>query len=71
MSTKKISPIIVIPIGIAYSEITPRFRGKVCLHFGEPLIINKNLNLPINEFNTKLNEKMIEAENKALKILGR
>ena len=71
LATKKISPIIVIPIGIAYSEITPRFRGKVCLHFGEPLIINKNLNLPINEFNAKLNEKMIEAENKALKILGR
>ena len=71
LATKKISPIIVIPIGIAYSEINPRFRGKVCLHFGEPLTINKNLNLSIKEFNEKLNEKMIDAENRALKIVGR
>ena len=71
LATKKTNPISVIPIGIAYSEITPKFRGKVSLCFGEPLIIDKNLGLSITEFNGKLYEKMKEAEKKALKNVGR
>ena len=71
LATKKTNFITIIPIGIAYSEITPKFRSKVSLCFGEPLIINDHINLNIHEFNKILKEKMTTAENKALKIVGR
>ena len=71
LATKKTTNITIIPVGIAYSEATPKFRSKVSLCFGEPLIINKKNDLSINEFNKTLHEKMILAENKALKDVGR
>ena len=71
LATKKTTSITIIPIGIAYSEITPKFRGKVSLCCGDPLVINENLNLSIYEFNKILNEKMKTAEKEALKIVGR
>ena len=71
LATKKTTFITIVPIGIAYSEITPKFRSKVSLCFGEPLIINDNINMSIGEFNKILNEKMTTAEKEALKIVGR
>tara|TARA_A100001035_G_C27476757_1_gene361334 strand:- start:174 stop:605 length:432 start_codon:yes stop_codon:yes gene_type:complete len=71
LATKKTSSITIIPIGIAYSEVNPKFRGKVSLCFGKPLIINENINLSINEFNEKLYKKMTIAEKEALKYVGR
>ena len=71
LATKKTKYITIVPIGIAYSEVSPKFRSKVSLCFGEPLIINDNKNISINEFNEILYEKMTIAEKKALKIVGR
>ncbi len=71
LASKKTSRITIIPVGIAYSEINPKFRSKVSLCYGEPLIIGKNIDLSINEFNEKLYEKMTRAENEALKDVGR
>ncbi len=71
LATKKTSQITIIPIGIAYGEVTPKFRTSVSLCFGEPLIINDHIDLSINEFNEKLHKKMIIAENEALKNVGR
>ena len=71
LATKKKSTITIIPIGIAYSEVPPKFRSKVSLCFGEPLIINKHISLSIGEFNEKLYKKMTTAENEALKYVGR
>ena len=71
LATKKTPSITIIPIGIAYSEINPNFRSKVSLCFGEPLIIKNNIDLSINEFNKTLYEKMLKAENRALKDVGR
>ena len=71
LATKKTNFITIIPIGIAYSEITPKFRSKVSLCFGEPFIINGNINLTIDEFNKLLLDRMTDAENEALKIVGR
>ena len=71
LATKKTNSITIIPIGIAYSEVNPRFRSKVSLCFGEPLIINKNINLSINKFNATLYEKMKSAEKMALTDIGR
>ena len=71
LAKKKATFITIIPIGIAYSEVSPKFRSKVSLCCGEPLIINNHINLSINEFNKLLKEKMTAAEKEALKIVGR
>ena len=71
LAKKKTNLITIVPIGIAYSEVFPRFRGKVSLCFGEPLYINNYLGLSIEEFNIMLYERMNAAENKALKDVGR
>ena len=71
LAAKKTESITILPIGIAYSEVSPKFRSEFCLYFGPPIIINDNFNLNIKEFNKLLHEKMIKAEKIALKIVGR
>ena len=71
LATKKTTSIIIIPIGIAYSKVSPEFRGEFCLSLGQPIAINDYLNSTISEFNKFLYEKMIQEEEKALKIVGR
>jgi len=71
LATKKTKSIIIIPIGIAYSNVPPKFRGEFCLSFGQPIAINDYLKTPIDEFNSILNKKMIKQEEIALKNVGR
>ena len=71
LALKKTKVIIVIPIGIAYSEVSPRFRGEFCISFGKPIKMNDYKNLSIKEFNKVLNERMIEEEKIALKNVRR
>ena len=71
LATKKKESITIIPIGIAYSQRSPKFRSEFCLSFGQPIAITDCLNLTINEFNKFLNEKMIKEEKIALKNVGR
>ena len=71
LATKKTESITILPIGIAYSQVSPKFRSEFCLYIGPPIQMNANFNLNIKEFNKLLYEKMIKAENKALKIVGR
>ena len=71
LATKKTKSITIIPIGIAYSKVSPKFRSEFCLSFGEPMTMNDYLNFTINEFNKFLNEKMIKEEKLALKNIGR
>ena len=71
LATKKTDSIIIIPIGIAYSNLSPRFRSKFCLSFGQPLSMNDYMKFTIKEFNNLLYEKMIKAEKIALKNVGR
>ena len=71
LATKKTESITIIPIGIAYSEISPKFRSKFCLSFGKPIVMNDYLNTSIEEFNKFLNEKMTIEEEIALKNVGR
>ncbi len=71
LASKKTTSIFIIPIGIAYSQVPPRIRGKVSLCFGEPLLVNKSQNLSIKKFNEILNKRMHNAEKIALKNVGR
>ena len=71
LATKKTKSITIVPIGIAYSNVTPKFRDTFCLSLGQPISMDDCLNLTIKEFNEFLNEKMIKAEKIALKNVGR
>ena len=73
LATKKSksNSITILPIGIAYSRVSPRFRDDFCLSFGQPILIRDYLNLNIQEFNEILNQKIIKAEKVALKNVGR
>ena len=71
LATKKTQSVFILPIGIAYSKVSPNFRGKFCLSFGKPIAIENHTNMNINEFNKFLYEKMIKEEEKALKNVGR
>ena len=71
LATKKTESIIIIPIGIAYSKVSPTFRSEFCLSFGEPMLMNDYLNFSIKEFNKFLIDKMIKEEERALKNVGR
>ena len=71
MAAKKTNSIFIIPIGIAYSQVSPKIRGKASLYFGDPMLVNKNPNLSIKEFNEILNKRMHNAEKIALKNVGR
>ena len=71
LAAKKTNSIFIIPIGIAYSQVSPKIRGEVSLCLGEPLIVNKNPNLSIKDFNKILNKRMCQAEKIALKKVGR
>ncbi len=71
LATKKTETITIIPIGIAYSKVSPKFRSEFCLSFGQPIAINNYLNITIKEFNKFLHEKMIIEEKIALKNVGR
>ena len=71
LATKKTASIVVIPIGIAYSNVSPKFRSQFCLSFGNPISMSDCLKLDIVEFNNLLQEKMVKAEKIALKNVGR
>ena len=71
LATRNTTSIFIIPIGIAYSKVSPNFRGEFCLSFGQPIIMNNYLDITIKEFNKFLHEKMIVEEKIALKNVGR
>ena len=71
LAKKKGSSVNIVPIGIAYDEIIPRFRGKVALCIEEPLNIDNFSELSIDEFNNCLRKKINNAEIKALSQVGR
>ena len=71
LATKKTDSIIIIPIGIAYSKVSPKFRSEFCLSFGKPILMSDCLNFNIEEFNKFLYQKIIKQEKIALKNVGR
>ena len=71
LAAKKTNSIFIIPIGIAYSQVSPKIRSKASLCFGDPLLVTKNPNLSIEDFNEILYERMYKAEKIALENVGR
>ena len=71
LAIKKTDAIVIIPIGIAYSKVPPKFMSQFCISFGQPILMDEYLKLTIMEFNALLQKKMIKAEKIALKNVGR
>ena len=71
LATKKTESIFIVPIGIAYSKVSPQFGSQFCLSIGKPIFMNNCLESNISEFNKLLSEKMIKEEEIALKNVGR
>ena len=71
LATNNTKSITIVPIGIAYSKLSPGFRDKFCLSFGQPISMDDCLNFTVKEFNEYLYEKMINAENIALNNVSR
>ena len=71
LAAKKTESIIIIPIGIAYTKISPKFRDEFCLSIGKPIVMNDYLNINVKEFNLLLNKKMNQEEKIALNNVGR
>jgi len=71
LATKKTESIFIVPIGIAYSKVSPQFGSQFCLSLGKPIFMNNCLASNISEFNKLLSEKMIKEEEIALKNVGR
>ena len=59
LAAKKTESITIIPIGIAYSKISPKFRDEFCLSIGKPIVMNDYLNITVEEFNQLLNKKIL------------
>ena len=71
LAARNTDSIFIIPIGIAYSNVSPKFRSQFCLSLGKPILINDYLKFTKYEFNKLLSEKMIKEEEIALKNVGR
>ena len=71
LASKKTDSIIIIPIGIAYSDLSPKFRSQFCLSFGKPMHMDDYSKINIQDFNEILLKKMIKAEKIALINVGR
>ena len=71
LARNKTNSITIVPIGIAYSKVSPGFRDKFCLSLGQPISMDDCLNFTVKEFNEFLYEKMIKAEKIALNNVSR
>ena len=71
LARNKTNSITIVPIGIAYSKVSPRFRDKFCLSLGQPISMDDCLDFTVKEFNEFLYEKMIKEEKIALNNVSR
>ena len=71
LASKKGTSVHIVPIGIAYSRINPRFRDQVALCIDKPLDLKDFDGFSINDFNNILRNKINKAELNALGLVGR
>ena len=71
LASKKGTSVYIVPIGIAYSRINPRFGDEVALCIEKPLDLEDFDEFSINDFNNLLRNKINDAEANALSLVGR
>ena len=71
LASNKGLEIKIVPVGLAYSEVFPKFRGSASICFSKPIIISKDCKQSTNDFNINLFKSMRSAEQSALLAIGR
>ena len=71
LASNKGLDIKIVPVGLAYSDVIPKFLGSASICFSKPIIISRDFNQSTNEFNIELSKSMRSAEQSALLAVGR
>jgi len=61
----------IVPVGLAYSDVIPKFYGSASICFSKPIIISRDFKQSTNDFNIELSKSMRSAEQSALLAVGR
>ena len=71
LASNKGLDIKIVPVGLAYGEVIPKFYGSAAICFSKPIVISKDFKPPINDFNMTLSKSMSIAEESALSAVAR
>ena len=71
LASNKGLEIKIVPVGLAYSHVIPKFYGSASICFSKPIIISQDFKESTNEFNIELFKRMRSAEQSALLAIGR
>ena len=71
LASNKGIDITIVPVGLAYSEVIPKFCGSASICFSKPIILSKDFKQSISDFNIALSKSMRSAEQSALIAVGR
>ena len=65
------APIKILPVGIAYDNVKPKFRDRFAICIEKPFNLDDFSNASVDDFNFYLKSCIDKAELKALKQVGR
>ncbi len=71
LASNKGLEIKIVPVGLAYSEIIPKFCGSASICFSKPIVISKDFKQSTSDFNFSLSRSMRSAEQLALHAVDR
>ena len=71
LARKKGEPIKIVPIGIAYDNVKPKFNDRFAICIEKPFNLDDFSDASVDDFNFYLKSCIQDAEIKALKQLGR
>ena len=71
LARKKGKPIKIVPVGIAYENVKPKFRDGFAICIEKPFDLDDFVNASVDDFNLYLKSCINDAEEKALKQVGR
>ena len=71
LASNKGIEIKIVPVGLAYSQVIPKFCGSASICFSKPIIITKDFKQSTNDFNIELYKSMRSAEYSALRAIDR
>ena len=71
LASNKGVEIKVVPVGLAYSKVIPKFYGSASICFSKPIILTRDFKKSTDDFNRALSKSMRSAEQSALLAVGR
>ena len=71
LARKKGEPIKIVPVGIAYDNVKPKFRDSFAICIEKPFNLDDFKDASVDDFNFHLKSCIQKAELKALKQVGR